>query len=147
LIWKHGKNSEQIGIPTSLQYGLWSSSLKALVLWLAGLASFLAPRTRLQALTLATATFMAASGFKHFGGSIRSFSTHTDETKVLLSIGVQILGGLIYGTIWRPSVYRLPVSVAKKFYQQCRCRRGCLPALFCGVVPDFWCYRGRLATA
>lgn len=89
----------QIGVPTSLQYGLEVAAFSisgVMIGWL-GATSQAAHQI---ALNLATATFMAAAGLA-MGGSIRVSNAYGRGEKLLLrSIGLStISGGLIYGSV------------------------------------------------
>ncbi len=110
---KTWKELLQIGIPTSMQYGMEVAAFAVsgiMIGWL-GATSQAAHQI---ALNLATATFMAASGLA-LGGSIRVANAYgRNERQQLRNIGVSnIAGGLVYGLICAVSFIvlrnRLPV--------------------------------------
>lgn len=96
---KTWKELVQIGVPTSLQYGLEVAAFSVsgvMIGWL-GATSQAAHQI---ALNLATATFMAASGLA-LAGSIRVSNAFGRSEKALMrSIGLSTMtGGLIYGVM------------------------------------------------
>ncbi|MDQ6813375.1 MAG: MATE family efflux transporter [Bacteroidota bacterium] len=89
----------QIGVPTSLQYGMEVAafSLSGIIIGWLGATSQAAHQI---ALNLATATFMAAAGLS-LGGSIRVANAYgRNERGLLRNIGTSTIGGgLIYGCV------------------------------------------------
>jgi MATE family multidrug resistance protein len=119
---KTWKELLQIGIPTSLQYGLEVAAFSVsgvMIGWL-GATSQAAHQI---ALHLATATFMAAAGLS-LGGSIRVANAFgRGERALVRNIGVStIMGGLIFGLTcgvlfilfrnWLPALFTTNVEVA-----------------------------------
>jgi MATE family multidrug resistance protein len=96
--WKTWKELLNIGIPSSLQYGLESGafSLSGIMIGWLGATSQAAHQI---ALNLASATFMAAVGLS-MGGSIRVANAYgRSDSRRMRKIGLStLIGGLAYGT-------------------------------------------------